>query len=172
MEQQSDITSTPQRSRSSRSKRRGRYTGTAGFQTEVAVLRAQGMSQRTAGRVLGVNQSTIARIEKLPEVQAKIADLREQWKTVAHNRINEVADSAWNMVKQAADSRDAKAFDASTRGLVALEKISSSVADAPQRVDVSGLPEKSAAETKADIRQLLQLLFPEKDSSRVPDESS
>ena len=138
-------------------KRRGRYTGSSGFQTDVAVLRAQGLSQRTAGRMLGVDQSTIARVEKLPEVQAKIADLREQWKIVAHNRINEVADSAWDIVQQAAEAKDAKAFEASTRGLVALEKISSSVAEVPQRVDVSGIPESQ--NSKAELRALLVQLF-------------
>jgi hypothetical protein len=110
--------------------------------------------------MLGVDQSTIARVEKLPEVQAKIADLREQWKVVAHKRINEVADSAWDMVQQAAESKDAKAFEASTHSLVALEKISSSVADVPQRVDVTGVavPQNPKGETKA----LLAVLFPEK----------
>jgi len=95
-DRQADITPDRVRGGTTR-KRRGRYTGSAGFRTDVAVLRAQGLSQRTAGRMLGVDQSTIARVEKLPEVQAKIADLREQWKVVAHKRINEVADSAWDM---------------------------------------------------------------------------
>jgi hypothetical protein len=107
--------------------------------------------------MLGVDQSTIARVEKLPEVQAKIADLREQWKVVAHNRINEVADSSWDLVQQAAQTRDAKAFEASTRGLVALEKISSSVADVPRRVDISGMPE--SPNPKAELRALLIQLF-------------
>jgi hypothetical protein len=110
--------------------------------------------------MLGVDQSTIARVEKLPEVQAKIAELREQWKVVAHNRINEVADSAWEMVQHAAESKDAKAFEASTRGLVALEKISSSVAEVPERVDVTGVPAPQNA--KAETKALLAVLFPEK----------
>jgi hypothetical protein len=110
--------------------------------------------------MLGVDQSTIARVEKLPEVQAKIADLREQWKVVAHKRINEVADSAWDMVQQAAAAKDGKAFEASTRGLVALEKISSSVAEVPQRVDVTGVPAPQSA--KAEIKALLAVLLPEK----------
>ena len=158
-DRQADITPDRVRGGTTR-KRRGRYTGSAGFRTDVAVLRAQGLSQRTAGRMLGVDQSTIARVEKLPEVQAKIADLREQWKVVAHKRINEVADSAWDMVQHAAESQDAKAFEATTRGLLALEKISSSVAEFPQRVDVTGVPapQNSKAETKA----LLAVLFPEK----------
>ena len=143
-----------------RNKRRGRYTGSSGFQTDVAGLRAQGLSQRTAGRMLGVDQSTIARVERLPEVQAKIADLREQWKVVAHNRINEVADSAWDMVQHAAESKDAKAFEATTRGLLALEKISSSAAEVPQRVDVTGVP--APQNHKAETKALLAVLFPEK----------
>ena len=143
-----------------RNKRRGRYTGSSEFRTDVAVLRAQGLSQRTAGRMLGVDQSTIARVERLPEVQAKIADLREQWKVVAHNRINEVADSAWDMVQHAAESKDAKACESSTRGLVALEKISSSVAEIPQRVDVTGVP--APQNHKAETKALLAVLLPEK----------
>jgi hypothetical protein len=107
--------------------------------------------------MLGVDQSTIARVEKLPEVLAKIAELREQWKVVAHKRINEVADSVWDMVQIAAESKDAKAFEASTRGLVALEKISSSVAEVPRWVDVSGMPE--SPNPKAELRALLVQMF-------------
>jgi hypothetical protein len=107
--------------------------------------------------MLGVDQSTIARVEKLPEVKAKIADLREQWKVVAHKRINEVADSVWDMVQQATAAKDAKAFEATTRGLLALEKISSRVADVAQRVDVSGIPESQTP--KAELKTLLVQLF-------------
>jgi hypothetical protein len=110
--------------------------------------------------MLGVDQSTIARVERLPEVKAKIVDLREQWKVVAHKRINEVADAAWGLVQQAIDTRDAKAFEESTRGLVALEKISSSVANVPKRVDVTDVPAQQ--NPKAEIKALLAVLVPEK----------
>jgi len=140
-----------------KAKRRGRYTGSAGFQTDVAVLRAQGMSQRTSGRMLGVDQSTIARVEKTPEVQAKIAELRQQWKNTAHTRMNDVATSAWDMVQTAADNNDAKSFDAGTRGLHALEKISSSVADVSQKVEVSGIP--GSSDPRAEIKNVLAILF-------------
>jgi hypothetical protein len=71
------------------------------------------------------------------------------------------------MVQQAAESKDAKAFEATTRGLLALEKISSSAAEVPQRVDVTGVPAPQSA--KAEIKALLAVLFPEKYS---PDQSS
>lgn len=146
-------------------KRRGRYTNSSGFKTDLAILRAQGMSQRQVGRQLGVDQSTVARVEKLPEVQARITELRQQWKNAAHTRLNAVACAAWDMVQTAVENRDAKAFDAATRGIYAMEKISVSVADVPQKVDVSGIP--APQNSKAEIKALLLKLFP--DSSGPPE---
>jgi len=160
----------PARQRSRKVKRPGRYTNRSGFKTDLAILRAQGMSQRQVGKQLGVDQSTIARVEKLPEVQQRISELRELWKYVAHTRLNQVAEGVWDMTAEAIKNRDAKAFDAATRGIYALEKISSSVADTPQRVDVSGIPPSTP--TKADIKALLATLSPEKYSPDKGPESS
>jgi hypothetical protein len=55
----------------------------------------------------------------------------------------------------------------STRGLVALEKISASVAEVAQRVDVTGVP--APQNPKAETTALLAVLFPDKFS---PDQSS
>src|SRR5262249_52314039 len=90
----------PARSTTAKVKRRGRYTGNSGFQTDLAILRAQGMSQRQVGRQLGVDQSTVARVEKLPEVQARINELRELWKYVAHTKLNQVAEGVWDMTAE------------------------------------------------------------------------
>jgi hypothetical protein len=158
------------RPRSLKAKRRGRYTNSSGFKTDLAILRAQGMSQRQVGKQLGVDQSTVARVEKLPEVQQRITELRELWKYVAHTRLNQVAEGMWDMTAEAIKNRDTKAFDAATRGMYALEKISSSVADTPQRVDVSGI--QPSTPTKADIKALLAVLFPETYSPDKAPESS
>src|SRR5262245_4721325 len=112
-------------------KRRGRYTNSSGFETDLAILRAQGMTQRQVAGQLGVDQSTVARVEKRPEVQQRMTELRELWKYVAHTRLNQVIEGVWDMTAEAIKNRDTKAFDAATRGMYALEKISSSVADTP-----------------------------------------
>src|SRR5262249_13534447 len=108
--------STPKRARrkSPKGKRRGRYTGSVAFHNELAVLRGQGVSQDTVGKLLGVDQSTVARVEKRPEVQAKIAYARTVWRIVALTRMNEMAESMWDVVEGAIDSEDAKAVKDST----------------------------------------------------------
>src|SRR5262249_23334147 len=80
------------RQKSRRVKRRGRYTNGSGFKTDLAILRAQGMTQRQVAGQLGVDQSTVARVEMRPEVQQRITELRELWKYVAHTRLNQVAE--------------------------------------------------------------------------------
>src|SRR5262249_32781057 len=169
-EQAGKAATRPARQKSSKVKRRGRYTNSSGFKSDLAVLRAQGMSQRQVGKQLGVDQSTVARVEKLPEVQQRITELRELWKYVAHTRLNQVIEGVWDMTAEAIKNRDTKAFDAATRGMYALEKISSSVAETPQRVDVSGIP--AGTPTEADIKALLAVLFPEKNSGDKAPESS
>lgn len=117
-----------------------------------------------------MDQSTVARVEKRPEVQQRITELRELWKYVTHTRLNQVIEGMWDMTAEAIKNRDTKAFDAATRGMYALEKISSSVAETPQRVDVSGIP--ASTPTKADIKALLAVLFPEENSGDKAPESS
>jgi len=158
------------RPKSRRVKLRGRYTNSSGFKADLAILRAQGMTQRQVAGQLGVDQSTVARVEKLPEVQQRITELRELWKYIAHTRLNQVIEGVWDMTAEAIKNRDTKAFDAATRGMYTLEKISSSVAETPQRVDVSGIP--ASTPTKADIKALLAVLFPEKYSQDIAPESS
>ena len=112
------------------------------------------MTQRAVAQTLGVNQSTIARVEKLPEVAERITELRKIWADVAHSRINNVAGKAWEMTEKFIDQKDAKSFDNSMRGLAAMEKISASVAGAPQRVQVDGVPESPMVEIKAIFAKL------------------
>lgn len=158
-------------------KAKRRRTGDLSFQTDVAVLRAQGLSQTATARHLDVDQATISRVEKTPAVQEKMASLRDQWKNVAHTRLNEAATAAWDMVAESANGvpimkdgqplldehgkpymkRDAKSFDAATRGLAAMEKISASVVGTPQKVEVSGIPGDS--NPKENIKNLLYTLF-------------
>src|SRR2546426_9728697 len=98
-----------------------RYIGANGFRSDVATLRAEGMTQRGVAQTLGVNQSTIARVEKLPEVAERIAELRKIWADVAHSRINDVAGKAWEMAEDCLDAKDPKAFYNTMRGLAATE---------------------------------------------------
>ena len=134
-----------------------RYIGANGFKSDVATLRGEGMTQRGVAQTLGVNQSTIARVEKLPEVAERIAELRKLWSDIAHTRITDVAGKAWEMTEKFIDQKDAKSFDNSMRGLAAMEKISASVAGAPQRVQVDGIP---ASDARIEIKAIFAKLFP------------
>jgi predicted transcriptional regulator len=107
---------------------------------DVAALRAEGISQATVGKMLGVSQPRIAQIERQPEVAARIQELRDVYTRIAQERITEKVEGAWAMAGEAIEQRDARAFDNTVRGLVGMEKISASVAGVAQRVDVTGAP--------------------------------
>ena len=126
------------------------------LQNEVAVLRAQGLSTLTVGRLLRLSDDTIRNIEKLPTVKERITELRQVWKEYAHTAIVAAAQEAWEMVHETAKQRDAKGFDQSTRGLHALEKISSSVSGEAHKVEVSGSVESNP---NVDLKILIAGIF-------------
>src|SRR3989442_5184910 len=100
-----------------------RYIGANGFRSDVATLRAEGMTQAGVARTLGVNQSTIARVEKLPEVAERIAELRKIWADVAHSRINDVAGRAGAHTEEIIYAKDLKGVGNSLRGVTATGEI-------------------------------------------------
>jgi len=110
------------------------------------------MSQRTTGRVLGVDQSTIARIERLPEVQARIAELGAMWQVATQMHIARAATGVMDMLGEAMENRDAPGLGAISRGVLALEKVSACTDEIRQRVDGRNV---SAPQTpKADFTAL------------------
>lgn len=122
---------------------------------DVAILKASGMGTRVVAKVLGKNARTINRVLALPEVQGDIAELRQTWKTVAQAQVTQLAHGAWTMASSFVEQRDARAFDNTLRGLVAMEKISQSVSGEGQKVEVTGqLVGPPLVELKALVCQL------------------
>ena len=104
--------------------------------SQMATMKAEGLNNVQIGRALDVSSATIARALKVPENQIEVLRRRELLKGVSIAHVADVVDGAWDMARQAVANGDAKSFDATTRGLHAMEKIAASVSGENQRVQV------------------------------------
>ena len=127
------------------------------FKHDVAVLRGvEGLTQGSAGKVLGVSAKTISRTEHDPDVQEEIKVLRERWKGISQTRVDDMAGDTWSMAKDFVALRDSKQFDNTMRGIAAMEKVSASVSGEGQKVEMIGVPPSTPQiELRILIGQLL-----------------
>lgn len=130
----------------------GRPPITQHLKTNVAVMLAEGMTQRAVAKTLGVSHATVHELKKRPDVQAQVTELRAIWKEIAHQAIQKTAPEAWQMLHESAQARDYKGFDYGARGLHALEKISHSVSGEGTKVEVTGV---EGGPLQVDVRALL-----------------
>ena len=121
------------------------------------------MTRTTAAKLLDVSTSTVKRVELLPDVQERIAHLREVWKSVAHDKLTGMADKAWKMADDLVDQRDASGFNKTIWGLNAMEKISSSLTGEGQKVEITGVPAAPQVDVKALLIQLFGPTTPPRD---------
>ncbi len=126
------------------------------FKREVAVLRFEGLSQARTAKLLGVSPDTIRRVERLPDVQQHIQELRHAWKQISLSRISGMAEDTWQMAQETVKNRDSKGFDNTMRGIAAMERISASVSGEGQRIEGSGTAETTP---QGDLKALVTQLF-------------
>lgn len=104
--------------------------------SHVAVMSAQGLTKGTISKALSIEMGKLNYLLSLPETQIEIQRCREIVKQVASSALPTLIAKGFALAEGAADERDAKSFDAATRGLAALEKISSSASGEDRRVAV------------------------------------
>jgi len=105
---------------------------------DVAALRGQGISQEKVGRVLGISQQAVAKIEKAPDVREAIARGRLIWRSIAAEEAENLARPIWGMAKECIEKGDSKGLDNTTRAIAAVNKVTSDVAGETQKVELSG----------------------------------
>lgn len=132
----------------------------ASEQSDVLTLKAQGLSNERIEKALNMGHHQVAAIVRDPMNQAEIASRRLWLKSRTTQRLEALLEPAWNMAQEAAETKDAKMFDAAMRGLHAGEKISASVAGENQRVQVehSGEVKTDREPITVQIQQLIAMV--------------
>lgn len=124
---------------------------------QVAVLAAGGVSTRDAAKALKLAPGTITAIKSREEVQALIVRLRETIRELSLTEIAKGQQRAWDWLGEIVDLKDSKSFDLVTRGLAALEKISSSTSGEARRVE--GVVIHEHTDNRNEARELLHRLL-------------
>lgn len=128
--------------------------------SDILTLKAQGLSDRSVGRAVGINSGTVGDIARRPENQAEILARRAWLKSRTAQRLEALIDPAWDMAHEAALQKDAKGFDFAMRGLHAQEKISASISGENQRVSVehSGKVDVDREPVIVQLQQLIAMV--------------
>ena len=125
---------------------------------EILEMTAVGAATRTIAAHTGLSAAAVTDIVHRPENAERLAALRDSLKHFTSERLYRVAKPAWDMVETAANAHDAKSFDNGTRGLAALEKISSSVAGEGQKIQVEHSGQVDQRPALDEIRILIGLV--------------
>lgn len=116
---------------------------------KVAPLMAQGYSLQRAAEELEVSKTTVARDLADPGVQEELKALRMLVKQqIMRYASDGFVKKVFEMASEKLDGREAKDFDATMRGLNALEKTTASASGEAQKLDLS------ATVTKVDRKEL------------------
>jgi len=129
-----------------------------GMKRDVAALRGQGISQEKVGRVLGISQQAVAKIEKSPDVREAIARGRLIWRSIAAEEAENLARPIWGMAKDCIEKGDSKGLDNTTRAIAAVNKVTSDVAGETQKVELSGGIEAGSENPMRDLLQIVRVL--------------
>ena len=120
---------------------------------QMIAMSASGMSTREIGAELNISGATVSHHLSKPEVKQDLMALRQQIREeILRRAAGGVISEAFNMARDNIKTRDAKSFDATTRGWHALEKMTASASGEAQRVQV----EHSSTTPLVDLSVLIQ----------------
>jgi hypothetical protein len=116
-------------------------------------MRAMGHAQPAIASTLKVSQRTVRVDLAQPKSKEELAALRDKARTkMLESTANGLVDGAVGLVLKTLDDKDAKSFDAASRGLLNLEKVSSSASGEARKVEVNDVSTyKPTAEDLKDI---------------------
>jgi hypothetical protein len=121
-------------------------------------MRANGAYIRSIANALGKNTQQVSDALKLPETQFEIAKRRELSKQIALAALPAVSSEGWILAHESALGKDAKSFDAATRGLLNLEKVGASVSGENNRMEVNHSGSIDSTTPVSAIEQLKVLI--------------
>ena len=94
---------------------------------KIAVMSAAGLRDKEIGRAILLDEHTVAKYRREdPQVKAHIEVYRTMFRTEALAKAQAIQTKAWTKIDDSLEAGNAKDFDAFTRGLHAMEKISAS----------------------------------------------
>lgn len=134
---------------------RGEVVGPT-LKRDIAILKASGMTTASVAKTLKRNPTTIERVQRLPEVQQTITELRQAWKQESQSQVTQLAGDTWQMVGEFVTARDSKQLDNTMRAVAAMEKVSASVSGEGQKVEVTGT---LTAPPQMELKVLVGRLF-------------
>lgn len=135
----------------------GRPNALSSSQVDRAVVMlAAGFPQHEVAQTFGVARQTIWKYMKSPEAQEQLQAWRDQIKTTIIRRAAEgTVARAFDMADRALKDDNQKGFDATTRGIAALEKATASASGEGRKVEVSG---PDGGPVGVDVRALIGAL--------------
>jgi len=122
-------------------------------------MRAKGHVNPEIATALRVSERTIRIDLAHPASREELAALRDKARLkMLESTANGLVDGATALVQKTLDDRDPKGFDAASRGLLNLEKVSSSASGEARKVEVNDTtPGKGA--TAEDLRELIRKIL-------------
>ena len=130
----------------------------AAVENKVAVMTAAGIGGIPIAAALGIGHNTVHKIQARPQVQALIEEMRLRLRDLVMQRQEKITSQAYEWLGAVvADKKDAKSFDALTRGLGNMERTAASVSGEARKVEATMIHEGDApAEAKALVLALLK----------------
>ena len=125
---------------------------------DVVVLAAEGRPASKIARLTAIHYDAVKATLARPEVQLDIAKRREFIRAASLTRLSELTPPAWEMAKECIENRDTRGFDATTRGLAAMEKIGVSASGEAQRVEHSGSVHVDTKPAAEELRVLIGII--------------
>lgn len=127
------------------------------LEAKVAALRAEGIPVKDIARALHIDWHRVSGILKEPSTQIEITRRRELAKSIASEALPSITAKAYGLAEQTLNQGDAKAFDATARGLYNLEKVGASVSGEARMVQVehSGSVETTGQPTAVEQLNIL-----------------
>lgn len=132
----------------------------------VAMLLSAGFEQKEIAGMFGVTRQTIWKYMKSPDAQEQLQAWRDQIKlTVVRRAAEGTVAKAYDMADRATKDDNHKGFDATTRGIAALEKASASASGEAKRLEVDA---NVQAQAQVDTRALVAAILEHVQPAQVP----
>ena len=130
----------------------------AAVENKVAVMTAAGIGAIPMAKALGMGHNTVYQIQARPQIQALIEEMRLRLRDLVMQKQEQITSQAYEWLGSVVDAKkDAKSFDALTRGLGNMERTAASVSGEARKVEATITHEENApAEAKALVLALLK----------------
>ena len=130
---------------------------TPAVEISVAAMAAAGVPRHRVAKALNISPTTALDVMHRPSTQELISEMRETIRRVALEGVKGLSRNAWDWANDVArEKADPRAFDALSRSLLSMEKLSSSASGESRKVE--GVFTHEAVAPTEELRALLKAL--------------